>query len=407
MNIYFARQPVFTREKEIYGYELLFRDGMENLFPGIDGSSATSRVLTSAFFSSDIEKITGGKRAFVNFTRKLIDLEIPRLFPAELTIVEILEDIHPDGPFLEGCRSMSLSGYRIAMDDFEYRSELEGLVRLADIIKIDFLNTGTETIRSLVRDFSGSGKTLLAEKVETARQFDLACELGFGLFQGYFFSRPEVMRKQEIPPLKMNLLEIMSEAGRGDFRIEELERLITRDVGISYKLLRYLNSPFFRRRREITSIRHAILMLGEQGIRSFLAVIIMSDISLDKPDELLKSSVIRAKICEGLGTLAQKGPEPSMLFTLGLFSLIDAILDSPMEQVLDKLPLDREIKAALLNRDSLMGTYLRLAESYERGDWNGVAGLGTSLGIETGELPVIYFDALGWADALMNSVRAA
>lgn len=401
MNTYIARQPIFSQAKKIQAYELLFRDGIVDFFPKIDDSSATSRVLSSTFFSSDIEQITNGKKAFINFNRDLINQRIPQLFPSQITTIEILEDVEPDEPFLESCRYLSSKGYKIALDDFQYRRDLDALIPIADIIKMDFLSTDPDTLREYVHLFSRKGHILLAEKVETMEQFKLACDMGFTYFQGYFFSKPELMRETEIPAIKMNLLQIMSEAENDGFRINEMERLIERDVGISYKLLRYLNSPFFRTRNEIRSIRHAILMLGEKGLRRFLSVIVMSELSQDKPDELIKSSIIRAKLCENLGVLKNRGIDPSQLFTLGLFSLIDAILDSPMEQVLTRLPLSRDIKDALLHRESCLIPYLRLAESYERGNWDEVAILGSSLGIDTKRLPEIYFRALGWADALL------
>nr|HPL87244.1 EAL domain-containing protein [Deltaproteobacteria bacterium] len=233
MNTYIARQPIFSRDKKIYAYELLFRDGMKDFFPDIDGSSATSRVLSSAFFSSDIKQITSGKKAFINFNRDLINQRIPQLFPSQVTIVEILEDVEPDGLFIENCRALSSKGYKIALDDFQYRRELDALIPIADIIKMDFQNTDPETLEQYVEMFSRKGYTLLAEKVETVEEFRKACSMGFTYFQGYFFSKPELVRETEIPALKMNLIQIMSEAGNDEFRINEMERLIERDVGIS------------------------------------------------------------------------------------------------------------------------------------------------------------------------------
>lgn len=406
MKVYIARQPIFTRNKKIYAYELLFRESMENFFPDIDGNSATSRVLSSTFFSSDIEKITGGKRAFINFTRELIHRKVPLLFPMQTTTVEILETVEPDELVIECCRDLCAGGYQIALDDFVYRNSLDELIELADIIKIDFLSTGIDEIREYVKMLSKKKCELLAEKVETNEQFRMAREMGFSYFQGFFFSKPEVMGETDIPSLKMNLLQIMAEAGSDNFRIDELKRLIERDVGISYKLLRYLNSPFFRRRNEITSIKHAILLLGEKGMKSFLSVIIMSVLSQDKPDELLKASVMRARLCENLGLLQGKNIDPAELFTLGLFSLIDAILDSPMEQIMKKLPLAQEIKAALLEQDNRLSEFLRLTKEYEMGNWEEVFSGASSLGLETSRLPEIYLDALGFADALLETTEA-
>ncbi len=403
MKTYIARQPIFTSDKKIYAYELLFRDSMANFFPDVDGNHATSRLLSNTFFTSDIEHITGGKRAFINFTRELLGQKIPLLFPPAITTVEILEDVTADETIIERCQELSSEGYLIALDDFEYREELDPLIDLSNIIKIDFMKSSEEEIRDYLSRFSAKNIKFLAEKVETYEEFQLALGMGFSYFQGYFFSKPQVMNDTDIPSLQLNILQIMAEAGGDTFRVTELQKLIEQDVGISYKLLRYLNSPFFRRRNEISSIKHAILMLGEQGMKRFLSVIILAELSEDKPDELLKSSIIRAKICENLALHKGAGVDPSELFTMGLFSLIDAILDSPMETILKKLPLSEDIKTALLKRENRLSEYLRLTESYERGDWEGVQESASSLRINMDELQAIYLEALGWADALLIS----
>jgi c-di-GMP-related signal transduction protein len=405
MKVYLARQPIFTRDKQIYAYELLFRGGVENIFPNIDGDSATSRVLSNTFFSSDFQQIAGDKRTFINFTKKLIDRRIPLMFPNQVTTVEILENIVPDARFMECCRELAAGGYQIALDDFEYHDDLADLMGLANIIKIDFISTPQMRITGYLRSFSGNGTLFLAEKVETHEQFQWACDMGFTYFQGYFFSKPEVMGSTDIPSLKVNLLQIMSEASKEGFSVDELERLIERDVGISYKLLRYLNSPFFRRNTGISSIKHAIMLLGEKGVKSFLSVIIMAELSEDKPDELLRNSVTRARLCESLGHMTGKRVDSALLFTTGLFSLIDAILDCPMEQVLGKLPLAAEIKTTLLGDDTRLTDYLSLAKCYERGDWNAVLPLASALGLDQEKLPEIYIDALGFADALIDTAR--
>jgi c-di-GMP-related signal transduction protein len=405
MKVYLARQPIFTRDKRIYAYELLFRGGMENFFPNIDGDSATSRVLSSTFFSADFQQIAGEKRTFINFTKGLISRRIPLIFPRQITTVEILENIVPDGQFMECCRELSREGYQLALDDFEYREDLAELIGLAHIIKVDFLSTPEDRIVQYVKRFANVGCSFLAEKVETNEQFRWACDLGFSYFQGYFFSKPEVLGGTDIPSLKMNLLQIMSEAGKEGFSVDELDRLVERDVGVSYKLLRYLNSPFFRRNTDINSIKHAIMLLGEKGVKSFLSVIIMAELSQDKPDELLRSSVMRARLCEKLGHLSGTGADPSLLFTLGLFSLIDAILDSPMEQVMKKLPLAGEIKRTLLGEKTRFSEYLTLAEKYERGDWDGVLSQASTMKLDLDKLPELYMDALGFADALIETAR--
>jgi c-di-GMP-related signal transduction protein len=404
MDVYLARQPIFTRKKEISGYELLFRGGMENCFPGIDGDSATSQLLSNTFFNSSIEQITDGKRAFINFTRELLVRKIPLLFPAQVTTVEILENVTPDKHVIECCSELAGMGYMLALDDFSDVAGIEPLIELSQIIKIDFMLSTKEQIHDYAKRFLSKGKRILAEKVETLEEFDEALQMGFTLFQGYFFSKPQIIRGTDVPALKINLLNIMAETRKEDYHVDKLKKLVERDVGISYKLLRYLNSPFFRRTQEITSIGHAISMLGEKGIRSFLSVIILAEMSQDKPGELLKSSIIRARICELLGLQnGSRRPDPSVLFTLGLFSHIDAILDTSMESIMKKMPLAADIKKTLLGEKNVLSDYLDLATSYQQASWDNVNSLAGSLQIDHDKLPKIYFDALGWADSVFLS----
>ncbi|HPI92168.1 MAG TPA: HDOD domain-containing protein [Deltaproteobacteria bacterium] len=403
MDIYIARQPIFTRNKSIYAYELLFREGMENCFPGTCGDSASSRVLSNTFFSSGIEQITGGKRAFINFTRELLVKKIPLIFPSEITTVEVLEDIVPDESVIDSCREISRLGYLIALDDFEYSPAMDPLIELSDIIKVDFSKSSPGEIQEYAERFGGNGKKLLAEKVETIEEFEKSLKLGYTYFQGYFFSKPQLIRKTDIPALKINVLGIMSEVGKEDYQVGKLQKLIEQDVGISYKLLRYLNSPYYRRVQEVSSIRQAIVMLGERGIKQFLSVIFLAELSQDKPDELLKSSIIRARICEELGKSAGGGADPSELFTLGLFSHIDAILDNSMDNIMKTLPLSSEIKSTLTGGVGVLKEYLDIAMSYEKARWDNVISSAGRLGIPPRVLPKIYWNAVQFADSVCTA----
>lgn len=400
MDIYIARQPIFTRSKQIFAYELLFRDGTENSFPGTEGNNATSRVLSNTFFTSGIEQITGGKRAFINFTRELLIGKIPLLFPSQITTVEVLENVIPDGPVIESCRELSGKGYTIALDDFEYTPPMEPLIEISEIIKVDFAKSTREQIRAFADRFTCSGKKLLAEKVETNEEFEEALKLGYSYFQGYFFSKPQLIRRTDIPALKVNILGIMSEVGKENYRVGTLQKLIEQDVGISYKLLRYLNSPFYRRVQEVSSIRQAIVLLGEKGIKQFLSVIFLAEISQDKPDELLKSSIIRARICEGIGMATGGRIDPSELFTLGLFSHIDAILDNSMEDIMKTLPLTSEIKSTLTGSRTVLSTYLDLTRSYQQARWDSALQAASTLGLAPDRLPEIYWKAIQFADSV-------
>jgi len=401
MDVYVARQPIFRRNKRLYAYELLFRDNLTNIFPGIDGNLATSRLLFNSFLSIGIENITGKRKAFINFTEDMLVKRVPLMFSKDKIVVEILEDVEPEPEVINACREIAQKGYVLAMDDFYYKSELKPLIVLSNLIKIDFRATSSQEIEEYVKKLSEYDVKLLAEKVETYEEFEEALEMGFHYFQGYFFSKPEIIKGRDISASGLNILNIMAEANKEELDFKKLEGLIGRDVGISYKLFRYINSAYFKRASEISSIKQAITLLGEKRIRRFLSIVAMANLSQGKPDELLRRSIIRARLCEMIGEIANSRASSSELFVVGLFSLIDAIMDDSMENIMKKLPLSKEIKDAFLHNTGELKDYLNLAICYETGDWKGIPEATAKLGINDEELPKCYMDSLNWADSLV------
>jgi c-di-GMP-related signal transduction protein len=400
MDIYVARQPIFDIKKCIFGYELLFRADMANFFPEIEGDSATSKLISNSFFNIGIEKIAGSNLAFINFTQQLLLRQLPLMFSQDRLVVEILENVQPDKDVIEACQEIALNGYIIVLDDFFYKPSLEPLIEVADIIKIDVKATPLEEVGGLVKKMTERGVDLLAEKVETHDEFKKALKMGFRYFQGFFFSKPEVLAGKEISTPQMQLLEIMAEVNKEDFEFNRLEKMIVRDASISYKLMRLINSAYFRRAKEISSIRQAIVMIGEVGIRRFLSLISMAGLAGNKPDELIRVSLVRAKFCELLGNHPGRSAEASELFTLGLFSLIDAIMDDSMENLMSQIPISSNIKEVLISRTGDLSGYLSLVESYERGDWGEIEEATNIMGIDESHLPGQYMESLSWADSL-------
>ncbi|MBW1723122.1 MAG: HDOD domain-containing protein [Deltaproteobacteria bacterium] len=398
MDIYVARQPIFKRNRRILGYELLFREDMSNFFPDVDQDSATSNLLSNSFFTIGIEKITGRKLAFINFTEKLIIKRVPLLFPRERIVVEVLENVRPSVEVIDACDEVKKKGYEIALDDFFFNVGLIPLVEKADIIKLDFKAMDAKELAESVKNLSSFPVRFLAEKVETYEEFNQALKMGFQYFQGYFFSRPEIIRGFEVSSPKMSLIEIMAEANKRDFDFGRLERLISRDVTVSYKLLRYINSAYYRRLTEISSIHQALVLLGERRIRRFLALMAMTNLASEKPHELIRASIIRASFCEALGEISAGNVQPSELFTLGLFSLIDAIMDDDMAVLMEKLPLSGGIKKALVAGKGPLADYLELVKAYEMGNWPLVEEKAEALGIGEDRLPQEYLKALGFGD---------
>ncbi len=397
MDVFVARQPIFTRTKKLFGYELLFRTGMNNAFPDLDGDVATSNLLSSSFFSVGIDRIAGGRKSFINFTEALLLRGTPSLFPQNMIMVEILEDIRPSAEIVGACRLLKKQGYTLALDDFTFDDSFAELLPLIDIVKIDFRQTPESEIGSLLRQLRPFPCRLLAEKVENYDEFNRARELGFAFFQGYFFSRPEVLKNRDIPQNKLTMLRLISEINNSEFDVVVLEKLISRDVAVSYKLLKYLNSAYFSRLAPLKSIRQAIAFLGERGVKLFVSLIATSQLAEDKPDELVRLSIIRARFLEQLGS--KLGLDSGELFLLGLFSLIDAMLDNPMDDLLARLPVSESIRQALVERAGPLAAPLRLVESCERADWSAVDRWRQLLQIDDEQLPAMQLDAIGWADS--------
>ncbi|MFH0727884.1 MAG: HDOD domain-containing protein [Pseudomonadota bacterium] len=401
MDIFVARQPIFNKNLKTFGYELLFRGGLDNLFPNIDGDTASSAVLSNSFLDIGIERLTGGKKAFVNFTRDLLIKQVPCLFSSEILFPEVLENIAPDAEVMAAITAMIRKGYKFALDDFVFSEEMAPLIQKAAVIKIDVRITALKEAKKLIDRLSGQPIRFLAEKVETHEEFKEALRIGFSYFQGYFFSKPEIIQRRGVTPSKMKLLQIIGEANREDADVNRLEDLIKPDLSLSYRFLQYMNSAFFNRPRKITSIKEAILLLGLSEVRKLVTLIAASKLAESKPDELIRSSIMRAKFCELAGELSGYPGEKSELFLLGLFSQMDAILDQELAQIIGELPLSPLLKSALVKEEGDLGCYLKLVRNYERGLWENCREFdGTCQSVNmTVEK---YLEAVGWADAFSS-----
>ncbi|MDD3815294.1 MAG: HDOD domain-containing protein [Desulfocapsaceae bacterium] len=396
MDTFLARQPIFDRNRNIYGYELLFRAGEANIFPQIDGDVATSKLLSSTFFTVGIEEITGGRKAFVNFTSELLLQGTAHMFHPGTFVVEILEDVCPGAEVIEACRELRSKGYDIALDDFTCTCQSEIFIEFATIVKIDFRATSITEIRDILSRFNLHPCAFLAEKIETHEEFDQAKELGFHYFQGYFFARPEVMTQKDISPIKQHILQLLIRVFQEDCTVTDLEKIISRDVSMSYKLLKYINSAHFARITPLSSVRQGIAFLGMNEIRAFVTIIAASKLCQDKPNELLRSSVIRARFLEHIA--AEVGRNKEELFMLGLFSLIDAILNIPMTELIPRLHLNERLQEALVKRAGELFTYLQMVELYETGQWERLDILVKGAGIAEGRMAIFYLEAVTWTD---------
>ncbi|SLM30543.1 Diguanylate phosphodiesterase metal dependent hydrolase domain protein [Desulfamplus magnetovallimortis] len=403
MDIYVGRQPILLKNKKTFAYELLFRNSLENSFPGIDGDIGTSTLLANTFFSIGIAEITGNKPGFINFTRDLIVNKTPLLFPKENIVIEILENVEPEQSVVNAIHEFRKKGYKVALDDFIFDKKFKPLIKLAHIIKFDLMATPLPTIKGLVKALKSKlNITLLAEKVETYDEFTLAQEMGFTLFQGYFFSKPEVISKTDLSANKMTLLNLISEIGKSDIDFDKLSNIIKGDISISYKLMKFINSPYFRRNNEISTVRDAVSFLGEDTIKQFVRVLAAAGLSDNKPDELMRLSIVRARMCELMGKEIDTPFSSEELFTMGLFSAIDAMLDKEMASVLKDISFSDRIKDGLLGKDKNFNDLLNTCKCFENGDW-GDSDLSNVCETPILEnLPDIYIDALKMADNFLQ-----
>ena len=404
MDTFVARQPIFDSNRKIFGYELLFRNGFENAFPDIDGDTATSSVLSNTFFSFELKEILGKKPGLINFTKNLILNKTPLFFPQANIIIEVLENIEPEKGIVDALSEMNEKGFTIALDDFVYHDKFEPLIKLCRIIKFDLVATPLDSLTDIVNDIQAKRNiTLLAEKVETYVEFEHAKEMGFKLFQGYFFSKPEILSKRDIPANIVAKLKLINEFEKLNIDLAIVEELIKNDVSTSYKLLKFINSAYFQRPNSINTIKDAITLLGVDELRKFINIIVVSDICETKPNELIRQSVICARMCEQCGTFIRTGFSGEELFTLGLFSFLDAILDREMDDILNQVFLSEQMKSALNGKDKAFNDILELYHIFSKGDWVNHSFKKVKGSKIEKKLPYFYLDSLRMANSFFDN----
>jgi EAL and modified HD-GYP domain-containing signal transduction protein len=396
METFIARQPIFDRRQQVYAYELLFRSSLENVFTGQDPNQASSKVIADSFFLLGLEFLTGGKKAFINVTRDVLVKEYITLLPQGSIGVEILETVEPELEVIEACKKLKQAGYLLALDDFVYQERYRQLMDLADIVKVDFLATGAEERRDLVQRFGSRRMRFLAEKVETQEAFQEALTLGYTYIQGYFFSKPVILTGKDVPAFKLHYLQILQQINRPELDFDQIEDIIKREVSLSYKLLRYINSAFFPWRSKINSLKRALVLLGEREVKKWISLIALASMATDKPEELVVQAIIRAKFCESLAAAAGLSRRTQDLFLMGMFSLIDAILDRPLADILSTVPLADDIKEALLGEENRLRLIYQCALAYEKGDWDQLSAHTALLGLNEAESPRLYLEAVTW-----------
>ena len=369
-EIFIGRQPIFDRELRVYGYELLYRSGETNSAGIIDSERATSQVIVNAFLEFGLDRLVGGSRAFINITPGLLQSDDPLPFSKDQLGLELHEDIALDEHLVAAVLRLKQEGYSIVLDNFRYHEKLVPLVKLADIVKIDVRVVEDSTVQEYVQHLRPHKVKLLATKVETHDELATYMKMGFDYFQGYFLAKPKVMKQHGVPASRLAVLRLLAALQNSEVDVRDIEDLISQDLSLSYKLLRYINSAAFALPKKVESIRRAVTYLGIQPIKRWVRLVAMSGVA-DQPEELLLTALNRAKMCELLGEAAGKS-DSDAYFTVGLFSALDALLDMPMREVLEQLPLANELTDALLKHEGELGQVLKCILAHERGRWEEV-----------------------------------
>ncbi|MEJ2681330.1 MAG: HDOD domain-containing protein [Gammaproteobacteria bacterium] len=369
MYLYLARQPIFNQKLETVAYELLYRtgDGASNTVnPTLNPDAATSSVVINAVLNIGLENITGDKPAMVNVTHSfLLDGHVADYLSNQF-ILEVLETTHVDDELVRCVREYKEKGFQVALDDFEYRVEWEPLVAIADIIKLDVLALGEAGVRQTLDQVKGFTGKWLAEKVENYAEFDLYRGMGFDYFQGYFLSKPCLIKEKGIPDSKMTVCRLLSQLARSDVEPSEVADTIMQDARLAFKLLKLLNSAAMGLPRELDSVKQAIIVLGLREMKRWAMLLAVSSVD-GKPHELLVTALVRSRMCQLLAERMAQDSERA--FTVGLLSLFDVLMDMPVERLFDALPFHADIRRAVLAYEGSLGGILSCVLHYEKGDW--------------------------------------
>lgn len=401
MNVFVARQSIFDKKNNVIAYELLFRNGYENAYNSTDGNKATLNVISNSFYEFDFKTITDNKRAFINFTEDLIKDEIATILPPEHVVIEILETIEPTDEVVSACKKLKEQGFILALDDFVFDPKYNRLIEIVDIIKVDFIITkgfDRKKIFELLK--INSNIKFLAEKIETIEEYNEAIYYGYEYFQGYYFSKPIILSTHSVSHNKNTALEILRLINAKDFSFVDLESLILRDVGLSYKLTKLINSSAFYLKNKIKSIKYALAFLGEKEVVKWLYVVLLNDLKGRNPDELIRISLQRAKLCELICNLSAYREKNFSAYMTGLFSVMDAILNCSMEAIINDIYVADEVKDALMGEGNVLNIILQLAVNFEKGEWEEAEKYASEIEVDINDISELYLETIKWVDSI-------
>lgn len=396
-----GRQPIFDRSMKIFAYELLYRSTSTNRAIIEDGDKATLQVIINTLIEMGLDSIVGDSMACINLTRSFMVGKYPILLPTNRIIIEILEDVTADPELLAAASDLYQSGFTIALDDVFEFERIKPFQGITSIVKLDLPQIDRLDLPDLVNKIKQSGVRVLAEKVETLADYTLCKRLGVDYYQGYFLCKPDIMHGKKTDSSRLVIMQSLAILQNPKTSFSDLENIIAMDVGLTYKLLRLTNSGYYSITTKVVSLRQAISLIGLDTMRGWMTLILMSSLQ-DKPPELTNIALQRAHMAESLAKLYGQ-PQPEVYFLVGLFSVLDALMDQPMSQIVVDLNLSDTLSGALLRFEGLVGFVLKAIIAYEKGDWATVMGL--NIPAET--LTSIYLDSIKKTNLLANEIHSS
>ena len=364
MEVYVGRQPIFDRYNNVLGYELLYRRSLNNFYEGNDADKDTAEVINNAFFVMHFDDLTEGTKAFINFTETMIVENVPMLLPKESLIVEILEQSIVTQELIESCIKLKLAGYKIALDDFVFDEKFVSLLNIVDIVKIEFSRVSLFDQRQLMHRYKNK-ILFLAEKVETREEYELALNMGYDYFQGYFFSKPVIYKGKDIAVLNTNIIRIINELYSIDPDFNRINQIIESDLGLSYKILKVSN-------------------------------LLVKDIQIVENKDLIKNSIIRAKFMELIALESAHKMDHLDYFMVGMFSSIDTLLNRDMTSIVDELPFTQQVKEALLGNDNPIQNVLKTVLNLEYSKLNEINFENPIQNMSQSRFMELYIEAINW-----------
>ncbi|ABR49119.1 diguanylate phosphodiesterase [Alkaliphilus metalliredigens QYMF] len=395
MEVYVGRQPIFDRKMNVLGYELLYRRSINNFYEGTDDSQSTAALINNAFFAMELYELTSGTRAFINFSKEMILGEIPLLLPKEKIVVEILERAETSDKLINACKKLREKGYIIALDDFVFNEIDLPLIEIAHIIKVEFNNVDYSRQHQLIKQYKNSVK-FLAEKVETREEYELALNMGYDYFQGYFFGKPMVMKGREIDGLNTTLMRVLSELNQQEPEYQKITEIIETDLGLSYKMLKGANSIFFESKKQTYFIKHTLIRLGLVEVKKWVYLMMLKDIQVVENKELIRNCLIRGKLMELLSSEKGTKNKPIEYFLTGMFSSIDVLLNRSMNEIVEELPLSIDVKEALLGGNNEIRQSLHIVLNCEMLNWSITDIKRVFPNITQKKFMSMYIEALKW-----------